>query len=88
MSVEDHTANDCCKKSSREGCAGAVVGSLHEEVSDSNQMNHDNSNREGGKRKENPGSAQCARAKHMANSAVGVGHRPIPRSSESGYPAT
>lgn len=45
MSVEDHDANDCCKKSSREGCAGGVVGSLHEEANDSSRMNHNKSNR-------------------------------------------
>jgi hypothetical protein len=51
MSVGDHAATDCCKKSSREGCAGGVVGSLHEEACDSSQMNHNKSNRGGGWRK-------------------------------------
>ena len=51
MSVKDHTATDCCKRSSREGCAGAVVGSLHEEASDSSRMENDKSNRGGEERK-------------------------------------
>ena len=37
MSVECDAANDCCKKSSREGLAGGVVGSLHEEARDSSR---------------------------------------------------
>ena len=51
MRQEGHTANDCCKKSSREGGAGVVVGSLHEEASDSSRMDHDKANRGGEGRK-------------------------------------
>ncbi|HEY1254184.1 MAG TPA: hypothetical protein VGF01_05345 [Terracidiphilus sp.] len=40
MRLEDHNANDCCKKSSREGSAGGVVGSLHEDASDSSRVDH------------------------------------------------
>ena len=49
MSMEDHTANDCCKKSLREGCAGGVVDSLHK--SEGSRMNRNKSNRGRGREK-------------------------------------
>jgi hypothetical protein len=47
MSVEDHTANDCAQRSSLERSAREMVGSLHEQARDSNQMHQNKSNREG-----------------------------------------
>src|ERR1035438_1498055 len=52
MSVEDHTANDCCKKSLRERCAGGVVDSLH--GSKGSRMIRNKSNRGKGREKRRP----------------------------------
>ena len=49
MRMVDHTANDCCKKSLRERCAGGVVGSLH--GSNGSRMNRNKSNRGRGREK-------------------------------------
>jgi len=71
MSVEDRAANDCCKKSSCEGSAGGVVGSLHEEESDSSRTNCHQANRGGEGRKESrPDTAQ--RVKTIVMSAIRV----------------
>jgi hypothetical protein len=51
MNVEDHALTDSNQRSSREGNTGGVVGSLHEEGRDSNQMNYNKSNRGEGGRK-------------------------------------
>ena len=48
----DHTANDCCKKSLREGCAWGIVGSLH--GSEGSRKNCNKSNRGRAREKRRP----------------------------------
>src|ERR1035438_4080746 len=50
--MEGHAASDCCERSSREVCAGGVVGSLH--GSEGSRMNRNKSNREKGREKRRP----------------------------------
>jgi hypothetical protein len=81
MSMEDRAANDCCKKSSCEGSAGGVVGSLHEVASDSSLTNYHKANRGGEGRKENrPDTAQ--RVKTIVMSVIRV------QIDSVAYPAT